>query len=142
MGQDDIIQADMTKNGPWTQSLQIAEAKDGKTFGAQKTFQAAAGVATAVRDQKGVLFAAFQYFPENDPQNFDKIAIKKSTDGGVTWSAPVPAVFTNYPKSYSRPFDPTLAVTPDGKIRMYYTVNTSSQSIMSQTSNTVGYYSS
>ncbi len=142
MGQDDIIQADMTQNGPWKQSLQMAESKDGKTFGAQKAFQKGAGVATAVRDQAGVLYAAFQYFPENDPQNFDKIAIKKSTDGGVTWSDPIPAVFSNYPKSYMRPFDPTLALTPEGKIRMYYTSNTSSQSIISETSNSVGYYSS
>ncbi|HSI21238.1 MAG TPA: sialidase family protein [Verrucomicrobiae bacterium] len=142
MGQDDIIVADMTKDGPWKQSLQISESKDGKTFGSQKTFQKGGGVVTAVRDQAGVLYAAFQYFPENDPQNFDKIAIKKSTDAGVTWSEPIPAVFTNYPKAYSRPFDHTLALTPEGKIRMYYTANTSSQSIMTKTSDTVAFYSS
>ncbi len=126
MGQDVSIKADTTQEGPWNHDLQVAVSNDGKAFRDSKLFQSKAGVPSVIHDKKGKLYAAFQWFPEDNPQGFDKVAIKTSVDGGNTWTEPVQAVFNNYPANLSRPFDPTLVLNPEGTIRMYYTVNPAS----------------
>jgi hypothetical protein len=34
----------------------------------------------------GRLIAAHQYFPENDPSAFDRVAVRFSTDEGKSWT--------------------------------------------------------
>lgn len=123
MGQDSIIKADTSKEGPWNNDLYIALSNEGRDFRDSKVFESRSGVPSVIHDKNGKLYAAFQWFPENNPQAFDKVAIKTSIDGGQNWTDPTSAVFKNYPKALSRPFDPTLVLNSDGKIRMYFTVN-------------------
>lgn len=123
MGQDVLANDDTSKKGPWDADLLIGVSNDGNSFRDIKVFEKRAGVPSVIHDKKGDLFAAFQWFPENNPMAFSKVAIKTSNDGGETWSEPVQATFANYPKNFSRPFDPTLVLTKEGKIRMYFTVN-------------------
>lgn len=123
MGQDSIIKADTSKEGPWNRDLYIALSNEGKDFRDAKVFEEKSGVPSSIHDKNGKLYAAFQWFPDNNPQAFDKVAIKTSVDGGQTWTEPAPTVFKNYPKNFSRPFDPTLVLNPNGSIRMYFTVS-------------------
>ncbi len=121
-GQSSKINANTSDpKGPWNNDLHYAISNDGNTFRDDKIWEERSGVVSVIHDKTGRLIGAFQWFPVSDDQNFDKVAIKISNDGGETWSKPTPAKFVNYPADMQRPFDPTLVLTPEGKIRMYYT---------------------
>lgn len=107
-------------DGPWARDLQFALSEDGETFGDSETFVERAGVPSVIEDKDGRLIAAFQWFPENSDA-WDRVAVSISEDQGETWSDPEPIVVNGLPSSYQRPFDPTLALTPDGQIRLYFT---------------------
>lgn len=79
------------------------------------------GVATAARLADGRIAVAHQHFPENDPDNFDKVAIRFSRDEGRTWSALQVITLRGLPASMRFPFDPTLVPLPDGRVRLYFT---------------------
>jgi hypothetical protein len=96
---------------------------DGINWVNNTLFQDSSGVPSVVQHSTGTLYCAFQWFPApQTPSNtaHDKIAIKKSTDGGMTWGQPTLAVMSGYPASYKRGFDPTLAIADNGQIRMYF----------------------
>ncbi|HEY1172680.1 MAG TPA: hypothetical protein VGH19_15025 [Verrucomicrobiae bacterium] len=106
--------------GPWDADVVVYRAgTDGK---AEKmaTFERA-GVPTVARMKDGRLIAAHQYFPENDRENFDKVAIHFSADEGKTWTAPEVLRLKSLPGEMRYPFDPTLVALPDGRIRVYFT---------------------
>jgi hypothetical protein len=73
------------------------------------------------RLKDGRLMAAHQHFPSSDAANFDKVAVHFSTDEGKTWSGPQVISLTGLPTGMRFPFDPTLVVLPDGKVRLYFT---------------------
>jgi hypothetical protein len=72
-------------------------------------------------DSSGRLLAAFQWFPSplHGP-HWDSVAVKISSDSGLTWSTPQPIVIQNFPVNFQRPFDPTLVALPGGQIRIYF----------------------
>ena len=107
-------------NGPWKRDLRVATSADGTTFERDAVFVERAGVPSVIADANGRLVAAFQWFPEID-ESWDKVAVSFSDDDGTTWSDPKTITVTGMPSGYQRPFDPTLALTADGKIRMYFT---------------------
>jgi hypothetical protein len=69
----------------------------------------------------GRLIAAHQYFPEGDDANFDKVAVRFSSDDGKTWTDPKVIRLTGLPEGMRFPFDPTLVPLPDGRVRLYFT---------------------
>jgi hypothetical protein len=79
------------------------------------------GVPTLARLKDNKLIAAHQYFPENDAANFDKVAVRFSSDDGKTWSEPEVIRLKGFPEGMRSPFDPTLVPLPDGRVRMYFT---------------------
>jgi len=107
--------------GPWDGDLYIAESPDGSRFGKARRFVEGGGVASVLRDATGRLIAAFQWFPPDRGEHFDRIAVKISTDDGKTWSEPQPINLEGLPETYIRPCDPTLVLLDDGRIRMYFT---------------------
>lgn len=108
-------------NGPWNADLIICNSPDGTTFNNCRIFVDSAGVASVIKKSNGQLIAAFQWFPAPiGSANWDKVAISTSSDNGNTWTAPVTAAFPDLPAGYQRPFDPTLALTETGNIRMYF----------------------
>jgi hypothetical protein len=112
---------------PWERDLMVRSSSDGGSFGQERTFNQASGVPSLVRDQRGWLYAAFQWFPKDDVVNWDRVAVKISQDDGNTWSNPQPIQMAGLPQNFSRPFDPTLAVLDDGRIRIYFSSNTGGQ---------------
>ena len=116
--------------GPWERDLLIAASEDGTTFAAAETFVEGGGVASVIQDAKGRLVAAFQWFPAKDSPHFDRVAVKISQDGGKMWSAPQPIVVEGLPETYQRPFDPTLALAADGRIRIYFSCSPTGQRLL------------
>lgn len=118
-----IAQAPQPLNGPWNNDLVLARSKDGLRFDAPETWLEAGGVPHVVRDARGKLIAAFQWFPNSPAESFDRIAIRTSSDQGRTWTEPKTIVVRGLPSGFNRPCDPTLAVLEDGRLRMYVTVD-------------------
>jgi hypothetical protein len=93
---------------PVDNDLVIARSKDGLRFDSASTWAEAAGVPSVVRDAKGRLIAAFQWFPSTPPESFDRIAIRTSNDQGRTWTEPKTIIVRGLPAGANRPCDPTL----------------------------------
>lgn len=112
------------EDGPWSRDLKIVFGATLDSLGEATTFVERAGVPSVVQRQDGSLLAAFQWFPEDNDDAFDRVAVSSSTDGGATWSDPEPIVIEGLPDGYQRPFDPTLVVLEDGLVRLYFTSST------------------
>jgi|GEM_PF-872864 len=109
------------RRGPWENDLHILTSSEGFRFTSQKRFVEGGGVASLIRDAKGILVSAFQWFPRDRKEDFDRIAVKTSTDNGATWSTPRRIRIDGLPEHYARPCDPTLVLLGDGRIRIYFT---------------------
>ncbi len=121
------------QQGPWNNDLKLRLSDDKKPFGSEGTFVRAAGVPSLTRTSKGRLLAAFQWFPSDNQTAWDRVALSWSDDAGKKWSSPKSAVFKGLPEGYLRPFDPTVTLTEDGRIRMFFTSNTSGSRMLDDT---------
>ncbi|KPK49109.1 MAG: hypothetical protein AMK72_05325 [Planctomycetes bacterium SM23_25] len=95
-------------------------ARAGGTVERVATFERA-GVPTIARMPDGRLIVAHQHFPAGDTANFDKVAVRFSSDEGRTWTPPEVIRLTGLPGGMRFPFDPTLVPLPDGRVRLYFT---------------------
>jgi hypothetical protein len=84
-----------------------------------------AGVPTLARLKDGRLISAFQHFPKDDDRAFDRVAVRFSSDEGLTWTTASPITVEGLEAGLARPFDPTLVPLPDGRVRLYFTSNRS-----------------
>ncbi len=111
----------VNENGPWNSPLKIAFSSDGTNFINDKIFQDSAGVPSVIKWNGDTLICAFQWFrePRNSP-TWDRVAVKFSYNKGLDWTEPKPIIVKGLPQNYQRPFDPTLVVTDNGKLRIYY----------------------
>ncbi|MBI2925890.1 MAG: exo-alpha-sialidase [Verrucomicrobia bacterium] len=109
------------ERGPWNRDLYLSESADGRSFGNERVFVERGGVPTLVRDTRGRLVAAFQWFPFDQCESFDRVAVMISEDDGKTWSRTKTIHVEGLPADFMRPFDPTLAVLDDGRLRLYFT---------------------
>lgn len=106
--------------GPWDQDVLVFLVDADGTVKTTATFDRA-GVPTIARMPDGRIIAAHQHFPANDSDSFDKVAVRFSPDDGHTWTDPQVVHLAGLPEGMRFPFDPTLVVLPDGKIRLYFT---------------------
>ncbi|HBK34384.1 hypothetical protein A2239_03420 [Candidatus Uhrbacteria bacterium RIFOXYA2_FULL_40_9] len=109
-------------SGPWSHNLMMTTSHDGITFDTPQLFLKRAGVPSIIADSQGRLIVAFQWFPQSN-EGFDAIAVSFSDDQGKTWSDPESIVVEGLPEDYIRPYDPTLTLTEDEQIRLYFTSN-------------------
>ena len=109
-------------NGPWNNDVLAYRVSASGAVEKVATFERA-GVPTVARMKDGRLIAAHQHFPENDRENFDKVAARFSSDDGKTWGAPQVLQIAGLPEGMRFPFDPTLVPLPDGRVRLYFTGN-------------------
>ena len=112
------------QQGPWNHDLILTESSDGLNFRSEKKFIERSGVPSLIRDIRGQLIAAFQWFPFDNQASFDQVAVMTSSDEGKTWSRQQTIQVRDLPTDYMRPFDPTLVLLEDGRIRLYFTSHT------------------
>lgn len=106
---------------PWRRPLKICTSSDGQSFSNVRTFQDSSGVPCILRLQSGMLISAFQWFRQPvGSATWDRVAVKFSSDSGTTWTEPQPITVNGLPQNFQRPFDPTLAITDDGRIRVFF----------------------
>jgi hypothetical protein len=106
--------------GPWDNDILVYRVTaDGRST-RLATFERA-GVSAIARLQDGRLIAAHQHFPADSDADFDKVAVRFSTDEGQSWTSARVIGLTGLPDGMRFPFDPTLVVLPDGRIRLYFT---------------------
>lgn len=111
-------------DGPWNRDVLVYRASASGAVEKTATFERA-GVPTVARMKDGRLIGAFQNFPADDNRNFDRVAVRFSSDEGRTWTAATPIVVEGMEDGLARPFDPTLVPLPDGRVRLYFTSNRS-----------------
>lgn len=112
--------ADTSRPGPWDHDVHVylVNERGGSTRAA--TFERA-GVPTIARMADGRLIAAHQWFPKDDKDAFDTVAVRFSEEEGRTWSDPRSMVFMGLDEGARYPFDPTLVVLEDGRVRLFFT---------------------
>lgn len=111
---------DRSRPGPWDQDVLVYRVDHDGRAERLATFDRA-GVPAAARLADGRVMAAYQCFPENDNAGFDKVAVRFSSDEGVTWTPPRVIRLEGLPEGMRFPFDPTLVSLPDKRIRLYFT---------------------
>jgi len=109
--------------GRWNRDLVRMESRDALNFNSPKVVIERAGVPSLARNSKDRLVMVFQWFPFDNQKAFDRMAVSFSDDEGVTWAKPELLEIVGYPEEYIRPFDPTVVSLPDGRLRLYFTVN-------------------
>ncbi len=115
---------DVNRPGPWDNDVLVYRVDADGRSEKLATFERA-GVPTLARLKDGRLISAFQHFPKDDDRNFDRVAVRFSSDEGRTWTAATPIVVEGMEAGLARPFDPTLVPLPDGRVRLYFTSNRS-----------------
>lgn len=109
--------------GPWDNDLWIYRRDAAGTWTREGTW-VGGGAATLARLPDNRLIAAYQWYPFDQPEAFDRIALVFSQDAGATWTEPQPVEIEGMPSEMRRPFDPSLLVLPDGRVRLYFTSQT------------------
>ena len=110
----------LDRPGPWDNDLLVYRISPDLEATRVTSFPRG-GVPTLARLKDQRLIAAHQYFPESDAENFDKVAVRFSSDEGKTWSGPEVIRLKGLPEGMRFPFDPTLVPLPDGRVRLYFT---------------------
>lgn len=123
-GQSDGQPPRQNQPGPWDQDVHVYRVTSSREAEKLATFERA-GVPNIAKLKDGRLMAAFQNFPADDTRNFDRVAVRFSSDDGRTWSKAEPIVVAEMEAGLARPFDPTIVALPDGRIRLYFTSNRS-----------------
>jgi hypothetical protein len=117
-------QANRNRPGPWDNDVLVYRVPTNGAPEKLATFERA-GVPTLARLKGGRILTAFQHFPQDDNRNFDRVAVRLSSDEGRSWTKAEPILVEGMEPGLARPFDPTLVPLPDGRIRLYFTSNRS-----------------
>lgn len=106
---------------PWQNALIMMQSNDGINFNSPSIFQDSSGVPCIIQWKSDTLACVFQWFrqPMGSP-TWDRVAVKFSYNNGLNWTDPIPIIINNLPVNYQRPFDPTLVVTADKKLRIFF----------------------
>ena len=113
-------QPNRNQRGPWDNDVLVYRTGAGAKAEKVATFPRA-GVPTLARLQDGRLAAAHQHFPADSNAEFDKVAVRFSSDEGRSWTVAQVIRLEGLPENMRFPFDPTLVPLPDGRVRLYFT---------------------
>ncbi len=106
---------------PWEQPLKISRSTDGISFFNTTIFQDSSGVPSAIQWKGDTIICVFQWFRQPiNSASWDKVAVKFSYDGGLSWTSPQPISISGFPSNNQRPFDPTITKINSDSLRIYY----------------------
>jgi hypothetical protein len=108
-------------SGPWDDDLALLRSPEGSSWERVGVLVEDASLPSACRLPGGDLLVAFQWFPFDRPDAFQRIAVIRSDDDGETWSEPRTVAFEGLPDQLGRPSGPCVVALPDGRLRMYFT---------------------
>jgi hypothetical protein len=114
------VDARLQRPGPWDNDVLVFRVTAAGEVNQIATF-ARAGVPTIARLVDGRLIAAHQHFPADFGPDFDKVAVRFSSEECRTWSPAQVITLDGLPEGMRFPFDPTLVPLPDGGVRLYFT---------------------
>ena len=120
------------KPGPWSNAVQVHRVGPDGAAELLATFDHA-DVPTVARLADGRIMAAFQGYPPDRPQDFNRVSVRFSSDDGRSWTAAQPIAITGMDPGLAPPFDPTLVPLPDGRVRLYFTSHPGSDEQPGQT---------
>jgi hypothetical protein len=120
------------KPGPWNNAVQVHRLGQDGAAELLATFDHA-DVPTVAQLADGRIIAAFQGYPPDRPQDFNRVGVRFSSDGGRSWTAAQPIAITGMDAGLAPPFDPTLVPLPDGRVRLYFTSHPGSDEQPGQT---------
>jgi hypothetical protein len=109
--------------GPWDDDLLALQSSSGSSWEPLGVLIPHASTPSLCRMADGRLLLAFQWFPFDRPEAFNRVAVVFSADDGVTWGAPQPIRVEGLPETSSRPFDPCVVALEGGRLRMYFTAH-------------------
>lgn len=110
------------QNGPWNGDLRWSEITNQKAIPYVFHLQSA-GVPCLLRTKNSGIIAVFQWFPVNESESWDQVALQRSIDLGKTWTRPKTIKVQGLPEGYQRPMDPCVVELADGRLRYYFTSN-------------------
>lgn len=107
--------------GPWNSPIMWAEEVSPDLFSIPRVLQDSSGVPSMDRKPNtDSIFCVFQWFRKPRPSpTWDRVAVKISSDDGLSWANPTPIVINGLPDGYQRPFDPTIVFFKDS-VRLYF----------------------
>lgn len=114
-----LFQPHRQNYGPWNRNLDLYLSKDGKNFEEHGIFVERGGVPNLAVAKDGRILFVFQWFPLDQPESFDKIALMTKQEG-KSWTKPQTLSIVGMPKEIHRSFDPALVVLPDRRSRLYF----------------------
>jgi hypothetical protein len=117
---DPLGRPNRNRSGPWDNDVLVYRVGQEGRVAQLATFERA-GVPTVARLGHGRLIAAHQHFPADNEADFDKVAVRFSSDEGSRWTPPQVIQLVGLPQGMRFPFDPTLVPLPDGRVRLYFT---------------------
>jgi len=118
--QDPDPDAPRTTPAPWDVDLTLLRSTNGSTWNPVGVLTAGASSPTLCRLSDGRLLLAHQSYSADNPDLFDRVALRTSEDDGNTWSKPEPLALTDLPQGLRQPFDPYLVALDDGRARLYF----------------------
>lgn len=120
------------KSGPRNNAVEVHRLGSDGTMQLLATFDHA-DVPTVARLADGRIIAAFQGYPPDRPQDFNRVGVRFSSDEGRSWTAAQPIAIAGMDAGLAPPFDPTLVPLPDGRLRLYFTSHPGSDEQPGQT---------
>jgi hypothetical protein len=131
----DITCQDEPGDGNWKRTLEEWVSEDGTTFTYSRPFQYCSDVPSIAQSPDGTLVSTFQYFVGRDDETtWDKVAMRKSTNGGQSWSPAEPILLNEFPEGHGRPFDPTITYDTTGEQwRLFFSMSLTGQTRLDET---------
>lgn len=113
------------KRGPGNNQL-IVKISDNEEFDSEGEVIVNGGHVPSLIEAGGNIFMYFQWFPSDNKKWFDHIGVSVSKSTDLKWSEVRGVRFEGIPYDLQgrniRPMDPSPAALPNGKIRLYFTL--------------------
>jgi len=110
--------------GPWDDAIAVLSlGDDGKTAAVCRENIAHGSGPTICAGKDGALTAYFEFYSFDRKADFGCIGRSESRDHGKTWAGVTPITISGIAKDAGRPRQPAAVTLPDGRVRLYFTLD-------------------